>query len=194
MSARDRAMGMGGKTRDRSPRDQRGGGQDMGGVPDSSGNVNKVLAAEAKEAQRKSEMDNLIRSMISDKREEDVEVFRSRQLNLPKRVIPTPLGLGIAALSPFLQRQNTDSRNRFLSGVDASFYNQDLMAQEQQYRDYLASLRPEIIPNDDGGIMPLIQQPIIPMQQQPMMMPNVGIQTVNPFVQNGMFNYGVPMV
>ena len=166
----------------------------MGGVPDSSGNVNKVLAAEAKEAQRKSEMDNLIRSMISDKREEDVEVFRSRQLNLPKRVIPTPLGLGIAALSPFLQRQNTDSRNRFLSGVDASFYNQDLMAQEQQYRDYLASLRPEIIPNDDGGIMPLIQQPIIPMQQQPMMMPNVGIQTVNPFVQNGMFNYGVPMV
>ena len=81
MSARDRAMGMGGKTRDRSPRDQRGGGQDMGGVPDSSGNVNKQLAAEAKEARRKSEMDNLIRRLISDKREEDVEVFRSRQLS-----------------------------------------------------------------------------------------------------------------
>ena len=195
MSARDRAMGMGGKTRDRSPRDQRGGGQDMGGVPDSSGNVNKQLAAEAKEARRKSEMDNLIRRLISDKREEDVEVFRSRQLNLPIRVIPTPVGLGIAALSPFLQSQNTQARNKFLSGVDASFYNLDTMAQEQQYKDYLESLRPTFTPNDGGGIVPLIQPPVIPIQQQPMMIPPaVGIQSVNPFVQNGVFNYGVPMV
>jgi hypothetical protein len=43
--------------------------------------------------------------------------------------------------------------------------------------------------------VPLIQPPIIPVQQEQMMMPPaVGIQTVNPFVQNGVFNYGVPMV
>ena len=191
--SRDEAMGMGGKTGSSSKSSgggggPRGGGADAGTIPDSSGNVNQVLAARASEAQRVNAIQELIRRQQGDKREELVEVLRARQLNMP-RMLPTPLGIGIASLNPFLQRVNTRQRSKFLSNVSPSFYNLNPTAQEQEYQAYLQSLRPETnTRGNDEGIAPILQPEITTLIANPQ---PTGISNI-PMVQDGTFKYGIP--
>ena len=191
--SRDSGMGMGGKTRSSSAPSGgggglRGGGADSGTIPDSSGNVNQVLAARASEAQRVNALQELLRRQQGDKREELVEVLRARQLNMP-RMLPTPLGIGIASLNPFLQRVNTRQRSKFLSNVSPSFYNLNPTAQEQEYQTYLQSLRPEpITGGNDEGIAPILQPEITTLIANPQ---PTGISNI-PMVQDGTFKYGIP--
>ena len=191
--SRDEAMGMGGKTGSSSKSSgggggPRGGGADAGTIPDSSGNVNQVLAARASEAQRVNAIQELIRRQQGDKREELVEVLRARQLNMP-RMLPTPLGLGIASLNPFFQRANTRQRSKFLSNVSPSFYDLNPTAQEQEYQSYLESLRPETnTRGNDEGIAPILQPEITTLIANPQ---PTGISNI-PMVQDGTFKYGIP--
>ena len=191
--SRDSGMGMGGKTGSSSKSSGgggglRGGGADSGTIPDSSGNVNRDLAAKVSEAQRVNALQELLRRQQGDKREELVEVLRARQLNMPS-ILPTPLGLGIASLTPLFQRANTRQRSKFLSNVSPSFYDLNPTAQEQEYQAYLQSIRPEpMTGGNDEGIAPILQPEISTLiaNQQP-----TGISNI-PMVQDGTFKYGIP--
>ena len=127
-----------------------GGGADMATVSakqlgiSKDTSVNRALVAAADEAQRKTELGNLIRQQQAEKKEELIEKFINKQIQ--KSNLPGILGTGVNILGSLFQKGSTSTRNFFLNNVLPSgklgislndFYNLPEDEQEDFYQNYL---------------------------------------------------------